>query len=162
MVFISNEYIYYLVQLHNYVQKAWEYLKTKGNVTGSFAPGNKDAMTQIRTFIIMESRSEYPFVFTYRGKRYTYSNKLFYGIVDLNNKHDKSPLMKYCKEQIGVLRLKYMQKAKARHQLTAAPQAKPQAAPAQAAQAAPTPLQLKDIPKPKPKAARKRRKRGGD
>jgi hypothetical protein len=154
---ISNEHIYYLVMLHIYVQKAWEYLKKDTKFTGSFTSSNKEAMIQIRTFISMGTKSKLPFVFTYQSKRYAYSNNDFYDI-DLHNIRDKSPLMGYLKTQIGVLKLKYMQKAKQQ-------QAKQQTNQSQQPTQKPTKNKtqlISHIPKPTAPAGKKRRKRGGD
>lgn len=174
---ISDEHILYLHLLHNYIQSAWEHLKTEGYVEGRFMPNNKDAMTQIRTLIIQETKSNLPFTFEFKGKKYAFGSKTFYGKVNLNDKSDKSILMKFLKMEVTKMKLAYRNKVTEMKQLRdgGEPQ-KPKATTKKAKQpkVAAKPKkkvkqtksaikeQISKIPKPKPKGGRRRRRRGED
>ena len=56
--------------------------------------------------MFMGTKSEFPFAFSYKGKVYGYSSFLKKGkALDLDNTGDKSPLMSYLKEQVGLMKL---------------------------------------------------------
>jgi hypothetical protein len=179
---ISDEHILYLHLLHNYIQSAWEHLKTVGQFEGRFMPSNKDAMTQIRTLIIQETKSEFPFTFEFMGKKYAFGSKSFYGKVNLNDKSDKSILMKFLKMEVTKMKLAYRNKVREIKQLrdgvgsqkpkagedpqVAKPKAgeDPQVAKPKVARQKLDKIKQKisKIPKPDPKGGRRRRRRGED
>jgi len=156
--------------LHNYIQSVWEHLKTTGQVEGKFMPSNKDAMTQIRTLIIQETKSDFPFTFIFKGKIYAFGSKTFYGKVNLNDNNDKSILMKFLKMEVTKMKLAYRNKVREIKQLKdgAEPQQPkaPKAAakkPKAAKKTAKKPKEkISKIPKPKPKGGGRRRRRRGE
>lgn len=103
---ISDTYLIYLVKLQNYIQNAWQYLTSKNKVSGPFTTRNEEGLGLLRTLMFMGVKSEFPFTFTYKGKVYGYSQFLKKrGELDLNNAGDKSPIMSYLLEQVGLMKL---------------------------------------------------------
>ena len=104
---ISDTYLIYIVKLQNYIQNAWQYLTSKNKVSGPFTTRNEEGLGLLRTLMFMGVKSEFPFTFTYKGKVYSYSQFLKKrGGLDLNNAGDKSTLMSYLSEQVGLMKLK--------------------------------------------------------
>ena len=103
---IGDTYLIYLVKLQNYIQNAWQYLTSKNKVSGPFTTRNEEGLGLLRTLIFMGTKSEYPFAFSYSGKVYGYSSFLKKGkALDLDNTGEKSPLMSYLMEQVGLMKL---------------------------------------------------------
>ena len=166
---ISDEHILYLHLLHNYIQSAWEYLKTIGQVEGRFMPSNKDAMTQIRTLIIQETKSKFPFTFEFMGKKHAFGSKSFYGKVNLNDNNDKSILMKFLKMEVTKMKLAYRNKVREIKQLRddAGPQKpnvvkEPKVSKPKVSKPKVKKIKQKISKIPKPKGGNRRRRRGED
>ena len=103
---IGDTYLIYIVKLQKYIQNAWQYLTSKNKVSGPFTTQNEEGLGLLRTLMFMGKKSEYPFTFTYKGIVYDYSKKKTFlkkrGILDLNNTDDKTPLISYLSEQVGL------------------------------------------------------------
>ena len=103
---ISDTYLIYLVKLQNYIQNAWQYLTSKNKVSGPFTTRNEEGLGLLRTLMYMGVKSEFPFTFSYNSKVYGYSAFLKKGkTLDLDNVGEKSPLMSYLMEQVGLMKL---------------------------------------------------------
>ena len=169
---VSDEYMYYIIQLHNYTINAWEYLKEKGDITGDFSLSNKDAIKQIRTLIVLGLKSDYPFSFNYRGRPYAYSNTKFFKKVDLDDANNTTMLMEYLKEQVALITLRYTQKIirikrppKIKAKPTAQLKSKPKAKVKSKLKSKPNKeQQIANIPRPSKSDRRRggRRRRGND
>ena len=103
---IGDTYLIYLVKLQNYIQNAWQYLTSKNKVSGPFTTRNEEGLGLLRTLMFMGVKSEFPFTFSHSGKVYGYSAFLKKGkTLDLDNIGQKSPLMSYLMEQVGLMKL---------------------------------------------------------
>jgi hypothetical protein len=105
---ISELYLMYIIKLEQFIARAWEYLKKKNSVTGSFNT-NESNLNLIRTLILLKDKSEFPFLFELNGTPHYYmdfiKDDLFTSLSDPNKKH---MLLDYLTQEVTILKLLYL------------------------------------------------------